>query len=306
LAAAEKFSSMATAFNTDRAFRSDWKDFEKWCRAQRLASYPAEPSSVGLYIAHLAQQGRKISTAQRRLTAINWYHRNRDGRLYAPASLKYAAVAQVMKGLKRERGIRPDQKEALSTGQLRAMVVALPDTLHSLRDRALLLIGFAGGFRRSELVALKVEDIEVTEDGLKVLIRRGKADWEGEGRTVGIPHGSDPRTNPIRAYKAWITAAGITSGPVFRAFRNQTMMASGISSQVVALIVKQAAERVGLDARDFSGHSLRSGLATQAAREGASERSIMAQTGHKSVQMVRRYIREGSLFHDNAAAKLGL
>ena len=174
------------------------------------------------------------------------------------------------------------------------------------RDRALLLVGFSGGFRRSELVALDVADVTDTEDGLKILIRRSKTDQEGEGRTLGIPYGSDPKTCPVRAYRKWIETAGITEGPVFRAFRHGAWAADALTDRVIALVVKKAAVRVGIEAAGLAGHSLRAGHATTASRNGASEASIMRQTGHRSVQMVRRYIREGSLFHDNAGAKLGL
>jgi integrase len=170
----------------------------------------------------------------------------------------------------------------------------------------MLLLGYAGGFRRSELVALEVGDVEDTEDGLKVTIRRSKNDSEGQGRTLGIPFGSDPKTCPVRSYRKWIAAAGITEGPVFRGFRNQKMVAGGVTPQVIALVIKRTAGRVGLDVADLSGHSLRSGMCTSAARNGASERSIMKQSGHRSTVMVRRYIHDAELFADNASAKLGL
>jgi integrase len=262
---------------------------------------------VALYLAARARQGLKVSTLRRRLAAINAIHHRRDPEdAYSPASFQHAAVAKVMKGLRREQGVRPVQKMALSTAQLRAMVEALPETSLGLRDRALLLMGFAGGFRRSALAALDFANIQIVEDGLKVLVVRDKTDQEGKGHTVGIPFGSDPRTCPVRAYRRWIAAAGISSGPVFRAFRNQTMTADGITGQVVARIVKGAAKRAGLDPRALAGHSLRAGHVTQAARSGAAERDIMRQTGHRSVEMVRRYIRDAGLFIDNSAAKLGL
>jgi site-specific recombinase XerD len=297
---------MASSPNTARAFRADWAHFQVWCTTEGLISYPADPSTVAVYISALAGT-HKVSTLQRRLTAINYYHRHHgDDRPYGPASLKHAAISSVMKGLKRANGTRPDAKAALTTEQLRRMVVAIPDSPCGLRNRALLLIGFAGGFRRSELVVLDFADIEDVEDGLKITIRRSKSDQEGQGRTLGIPYGSDPKTCPVRAYRKWIAAANITAGPVFRHFYNRTMGSKGITDQVVADIVKRAAERAGIDAAGLSGHSLRSGLATSAARNGASERSIMKQTGHRSVAMVRRYIHDAELFHDNAAGKLGL
>jgi site-specific recombinase XerD len=303
LDAARKYIDMATAPNTVRAYESDWAHFEAWCREQGLRPFPADPATVGLYMAALASTA-KVSTIRRRLAAISKHHR--DAGRYSPCSMKYSAICEVLNGIQREKGTRPAAKAALSTDELRAMVSALPQTPRGLRDRTLLLVGFAGGFRRSELAALDMADVNDTGDGLKVLIRRSKTDQEGAGRTIGIPYGSDPRTCPVRAYRAWVKASGIAEGPVFRHFHNQKMGHRAISAQSVALVVKRAAGRAGIDPTAFAGHSLRSGLATTAARNGASERSIMRQTGHKSVQMVRRYIHEAELFHDNAATKLGL
>jgi site-specific recombinase XerD len=301
--AAQKFTAMATSDNTRRAYTADWADFAAWCRAHHLDSLPARPETVGLYSAALAGT-HKPSTITRRLAAIAKQHRNAG--FDSPASMRHSAVGDVIAGIRRERGTRPGAKRALSTGELRRMVTAIPATPHGLRDRALLLVGFAGGFRRSELAAITVEHVEDTPDGLKILIPRSKTDQEGGGRTIGIPYGSDPTTCPVRAYRAWIAAAGITEGPVFRHFHNCTMGTKAITGRVVALTVKKAAERVGLEATELAGHSLRSGLATTAARNGASERSIMKQTGHRSVAMLRRYIHDAELFHDNAGARLGL
>jgi site-specific recombinase XerD len=302
-AAAQRFTSMARASNTQRAYTSDWADFAAWCQAEHLEALPARPETVGLYCAALAGT-HKPSTITRRLAAIAKQHRNAG--LDSPASLRHSAVGDVIAGIRRDRGTRPDAKRALATEELRRMVAALPATPRGLRDRALLLIGFSGGFRRSELAAITVEHVEDTPDGLKILIPRSKTDQEGEGRTVGIPYGSDPRTCPVRAYRAWIAAAGLTEGPVFRAFRHGAWIAEAITDRVVALIVKKTAKQVGIDSAALAGHSLRAGHATTASRNGASEQSIMRQTGHRSVVMVRRYIREGSLFHDNAGARLGL
>jgi site-specific recombinase XerD len=294
---------MANAPNTIRAYESDWAHFEAWCRQQRLRWFPADPATVGLYVAELAST-HKISTITRRLASISRYHRDRNR--YNPASMRYSAVCEVIRGIKREKGVRMKAKAALSADELRRMVTALPQSLRGLRDRALLLIGFAGGFRRSELAALDLADITDGEEGLKVLIKRSKTDQEASGRVIGICYGSTPKTCPVRAYRAWLKASGIAEGPVFRHFHNRKMGDRAISPQTVALVVKRTAERAGLDSGEFAGHSLRSGLAMTAARNGASERAIMKQTGHKSVQMVRRYIHEAELFHDNASARLGL
>jgi integrase len=203
--------------------------------------------------------------------------------------------------------MRPEGKEPLLTAEVRRIVETLPGGLLGIRDAALLLLGYAGGFRRSELAYLAVEDIETCEDGLKILLRRSKTDQIGEGRKIGIPWGSDPRTCPVRAFGRWIEAGGIVAGPLFRNVdRHGNLAARAITPQVVRLVVKRACRTAGLDEHRFAAHSLRSGLATQAALNGASERAIMRQTGHTSVIMVRRYIREAELFCDNAAVRLGL
>ncbi len=187
------------------------------------------------------------------------------------------------------------------------MISRLPNSLLGVRDRALLLVGFSGAFRRSELVALDVADVAVTRDGLVVTIRRSKTDQEGEGRKIGIPYGSNPATCPVRALQDWLAQCGFTEGPLYRPIDRFGKVASmRLSAAAVADIVKRYAAAVGLKASDFAGHSLRSGLATSAAMGGASERSIMAQTRHRSVATVRRYIRDGSLFRENAVAVVGL
>jgi integrase len=187
------------------------------------------------------------------------------------------------------------------------MVDASDAGLIGTRDRALILLGFAGAFRRSELVGLDVEDCVFGKDGLTVTLRRSKTDQTGEGRKIGIPYGSNPDTCPVRNVQAWLEIAGATAGPLFRSInRHGQVQAGRLSGIDVARVVKKLAERAGLDAGKYAGHSLRAGHATAAAIAGASERSIMRQTGHRSVQMVRRYIRDGSLFRENSAGKLGL
>jgi integrase len=187
------------------------------------------------------------------------------------------------------------------------MVDASDAGMIGARDRALILLGFAGAFRRSELVGLDVEDCAFGKDGLTVTLRRSKTDQEGAGRRIGIPFGSNPETCPVRTMQTWIERAGIGAGPLFRSINRHGQVQPGRLSGIdVARVVKKLAQRAGLDAAKYAGHSLRAGHATSAAIAGASERSIMNQTGHRSVQMVRRYIRDGSLFRENSAGKLGL
>lgn len=202
--------------------------------------------------------------------------------------------------------VRPEPRSAL-TDDIRAMVEACDAGMIGLRDRALILLGFAGSFRRSELVSLDAADCEFGRDGLTITLRRSKTDQEAQGRKVGIPYGSNPGTCPIRTLQSWMEAATISEGAVFRSInRHGRVRAHRLSGNDVARVAKKLAERAGLDASHYAGHSLRSGHATSAAIAGASERSIMNQTGHRSVQMVRRYIRDGCLFRENSAGKLGL
>jgi integrase len=211
-----------------------------------------------------------------------------------------------MKGIRRTLGTAPAQKSPTLTGEIRAMIAATDEGLIGQRDRGLILLGFSGAFRRSELVALEVRDLDFTRDGLIVLLRRSKTDQEGTGRRVAVRYGARPDTCPVRTLQSWLELAAITTGPVFRAINRHGQVRAGLTPQSVALIVKRLCQRAGLDPAQYAGHSLRAGHATSAAINGASECSIMAQTGHRSVQMVRRYIRDGSLFRENSAGKLGL
>jgi len=193
------------------------------------------------------------------------------------------------------------------TADILVMLDATDPGLIGMRDRALLLLGFSGAFRRSEVVGLDVADLDFNRDGLTVNLRRSKTDQDGQGRKIGIPYGSNPETCPVRVVQAWLDQTGITQGPVLRSVnRHGRLQPVRLGAGNVATIVKKLAQRAGLDPAKFAGHSLRAGHATSAAASGASERSIMNQTGHRSVQMVRRYIREGSLFRENSAGKLGL
>jgi site-specific recombinase XerD len=300
----EEFMGFAKSANTWRAYRADWKHFAAWCTKNDLVPLPASPETVARYLAENAST-LKVATLQRRLTVINRVHQN--ARHDSPGSRSNIIVSDTWKGIRRSKGAAQTRKVPVLVGDLRRIVRELSSGLIGARDRALLLVGFAGAFRRSELVGLNVDDLDFRDDGLVITLQHSKTDQERVGRKVGLPFGSDPATCPPTALRAWLTASAITSGPVFRGIdRNRQVRSSRLSDKSVGLIVKRAAKMIGKDASQFGGHSLRAGLATSAAMAGASERSIMAQTGHRNASTLRRYIRDGSLFRDNAASKVGL
>jgi site-specific recombinase XerD len=289
--------------NTARAYRNDWKDFQNFCIRRRLSSIPAHPSTVCAYLA-LRAKTVKTSTLRRRLTTIGKVHRLR-GAINPTDDIR---VRQTWKGIRRRKTDAVERKDPLLLNDLQRIADALPPDLSGLRDRAVLLLGFAGALRRSELVAVNVDDLRLTEkEGLVLFVRKAKTDQTGRGRKIGIPYGSNPLTCPVTAISKWLQAAGITEGALFRKVnRHGRTEGKRLSSDSVALIVKKAFRLIGKEPRAFSAHSLRAGLATQAAMAGASERSIQEQTGHKSLAVLRTYIRDGSLFRENAAKKAGL
>jgi site-specific recombinase XerD len=297
-----EFIRASKAENTLRGYQSDWRGFCAWCEGHGLCPLPATPETVASYIAECAGH-LKPGSIQRKLNAIAEAHKA----MGAESPTHHAMVTNTMKGIRRTKGAAPVQKAAALTDDIRAMVDQTDAGLIGVRDSALILLGFAGAFRRSELVGLATADCTFSKDGLTVTLRRSKTDQEGQGRRVGIPYGSNPATCPVRTVQEWLEQSGVNGGPLFRSInRHGQVQAGRLSGIDVARVVKKLAERAGLDAAKYAGHSLRAGHATTAAIGGASERSIMNQTGHRSVQMVRRYIRDGSLFRENSAAKLGL
>jgi site-specific recombinase XerD len=303
IASANEYVRRSKAKNTIKAYQSDWQSFSRWCKTRGLCSLPAEPRVVALYLSDMADHGYKASTIGRHMISIGLAHKTRGHA--SPTSDE--TVKAVWRGIRNTLGVAPQGKSPILVEDLRRMLQHAPNDLMGLRDRALLLLGFAGAFRRSELVSLNVEDVEFTRAGLIITLRRSKTDQAGEGRKVGIPYGSFIETCPVRTLQAWMAAAGIETGPLFRhVTKGREIGTKHLSDKTVARIVKKYVERIGLDKRHFAGHSLRAGLATSAAMAGASERDIMAQTGHKNPMMVRRYIRDGNLFRSNAAARIGL
>ncbi|MDQ6900089.1 MAG: site-specific integrase [Candidatus Dormibacteraeota bacterium] len=304
VSSAYRYAEASVAENTLRSYQADWRSFKGWCEAQAALSLPASPATVVLYVAWLADRGRKVPTIEHQLSAIAQAHQLAG--LDAPT--QHVDVRRTMKGIRRTLGRTRNAKAALSTAELQRLVATCdPGTLAGLRDRALLVLGFASSCRRSELVAFDVEDIEATDDGLRVQIARSKTDPEGHGREIGVPYGSHVETCPVRTLRAWLQAAGIERGPLFCAVdRHDNAQEGRLTDKGVARIVQRACLRAGLDATKYAGHSLRRGFATTAAKNGAPRESIKRQTGHRSDAILDRYIEAGTLFEKNAAAYLGL
>lgn len=295
------YAEAAQADNTRRAYMGDWNRFVDWCRAQGTNPLPAAPSAVASYLAHLADEGKKASTIDRALASISAKHTADD----YDSPRKTNIVSKTLAGIHSRIGTAPEQKAPVLVDTLKRIIRRMDlSELTDIRDRALILVGFAGAFRRSELANLDVGDIIYSPQGLTIHIRRSKTDQKGRGRKIGIPHGSDPATDPVTAYRDWIEAAGIDDGPAFRAVRGQRASERRMSDRTVARIIKRAALDVGLSPEEFAGHSLRSGFVTSAARAKVSDRNIMKQTGHKSHAMVSRYVRDATVFDDNAVKEI--
>jgi integrase len=299
---AREYAAHSRAESTTRAYAGDWGRFVVWCEASGETPLPARPLVIASYLAHLAGEGLSVSTLSRALVAIGQAH------LLAgyESPRKSAEVREVLRGIQRTHGTAQKSKRPLVLAELSRVCHGLPDWTISVRDRALLLIGFAGAFRRSELVSLDVSDLELEDRGYVAHLRRSKTDQLAHGRDVAIPYGSDPLTCPVRALEAWLEMACIDAGAIFRQVDRHGRIGGRLSPASVASIVKRYAAAAGVDPRELSGHSLRSGLATSAAAAGKSERAIMAQTGHRSYQMVRRYIHRASLFDECGAVGIGL
>ncbi len=312
---ARAYARAAKAPSTLRAYRADWRDFTLWCEGRGTQALPATPETVALYLADRAETHRPATLA-RRLAAIAKTHAAAGHP--SPASLSHLAVGETLKGIRRTHGVAQQAKLPLVTADIQKLLAHLPGeggggkgALAAARDRALLLLGYAGAFRRSELAALRVGDLLWVEEGLAVRIARSKTDQKGEGRKVALPCGQHPASCPVRALEAWLTSAGIdraaAQAPLFRAVdRHGRLLAAALHPNSVGEIVKRALRRAGYPDEAYGGHSLRAGFATQAARSGASAFAIMRQTGHRSVATVARYVREAELFRDTPAGRLGL
>ena len=294
----------SVAPSTTKAYDHAWRSFVAWCDGYGLSSLPATPQTVARYLKALAED-HKAATLTQHCSAIAGAHKAAG---YVEPPTRSLLVRKTLTGVRRQQGIAPDAKAPLTVADLRVIVCEhLPDSPKGRRDRALLLVGFAGAFRRSELVGIDVEHIEFVPEGMVILLPKSKTDQEGAGRKVGIPFGHNAATCPVRALTAWLEAACIDGGPVFRPVdRGSHVRSERLANRSVALLVKHYVEAIGRDPRAFAGHSLRAGHATAAALAGVEERDIMRQTGHRSTTILRRYIREGSLFRSNSAAAIDI
>jgi len=305
---ARGYFEAARAENTVSAYDSDLRDFATWCKVEAggLSALPASPETVALYITDLAAgRGLKASTIRRRLAAISQLHKEAG----YPSPAAHEHVKDVLKGITRRHGSLQEGADPILIGTVRRMLGPLEreKSPAAKRDRALLLLGLAGGLRRSELSALLLEDLSFVEEGVVVLIRRSKTDQEGKGMRVGVPYGSHPETCPVRNLKSWLSVLGREEGPLFcRIDRHGNLQEGGLTGQAMTRMIRKRATAAGLDGKRYSAHSLRAGLVTGASAAGVSDKRIMDQTGHRSLPMVHRYAREAELFKNNPAAFLGL
>ena len=292
------------ANNTLRAYKSDFKDFSLFCAKHGFSSMPTEPKVVSLYLTHLSSSS-KISTLRRRLVSIGVVHKLKGHYL----DTKHPIIIENLLGIKRKKGSIQTGKKPILINHLKQIINVIDDQkiekIKKLRNRTLILVGFGGGFRRSELISIDHEDLEFVEDGVKITLRRSKTDQFGEGLLKGLPYFTNEKYCPVTSLKNWINLSKIKTGAIFRRFTKGSILSSNrLTDQSVVLIIKDCLKQAGIENHNFSGHSLRSGFATVAAESGADERSIMAMTGHKTTQMVRRYIREGNIFKNNALNKI--
>ena len=293
------------AANTIRAYRSDFHDFGLFCAKNGFKSMPSEVKTISLYLSYLAANNVKISTIKRRIVSIGVLHKLRGHYL----DTKHPAIIENLLGIKRRKGVKQKGKKPLLINHLKQIINVIDEEKNSeikiIRDRSIILLGFGGAFRRNELVSLDFDDLEFVNEGLKINIKKSKTDQFGEGSVKALPYFENQKYCPVKSIQEWLKISEIKSGSLFRKFyKGMVLSKNRLSDQSVALLIKYYLNKVGIDNSNYSGHSLRSGFATSAAEAGAEERSIMNMTGHKSTEMVRRYIKEANLFKNNALDKI--
>tara|TARA_E500000178_G_scaffold297443_1_gene304161 strand:- start:156 stop:1112 length:957 start_codon:yes stop_codon:yes gene_type:complete len=293
------------ANNTVRAYKSDFNDFTLFCSQNGFKYLPSEPKIVSLYLTHLSTKNVKMSTLKRRLVSIGVIHKLKGHYL----DTKHPLIIENIMGIKRRKGSLQKGKKPLLINYLKQIINVIDkekkEEINKLRDRSIILIGFSGGFRRNEIVSLNYEDLDFVQEGLKINLRRSKTDQFGEGSIKALPYFNNTQYCPVLSLKKWTEVSNIDSGPLFRRFsKGSKLTKNRLTDQTVALLIKKYLKLAGMDSKNYSGHSLRSGFATSAADSGVDERSIMAMTGHKSSEMVRRYIKDANLFKNNALNKI--
>jgi site-specific recombinase XerD len=280
--------------NTIRAYKSDFNNFVDFCKKNNFKALPADPKIVSFYITHLSSNS-KVSTLKRRLASISVIHKIKGHYI----DIKHPLIIENLMGIQRKKGVFQKSKNPILINELKEIINVIDKAENkedkNARDKALILIGFSGGFRRSELVNIDFEDLEFTKEGVKIFIKRSKTDQSGEGMIKAIPYFKEKDFCPVIFLKNWIEISNINKGFIF-----------DISDKMVAILIKKYLSAAGFDSKKYSGHSLRSGFATVAADYGADEKSIMTMTGHKTTQMVRRYIKESNLFKNNPLNKINL
>ena len=295
------------ANNTVRAYKSDFDDFGLFCAQNGFKSLPSDPKVVSLYLTYLSTKDVKMSTLKRRLVSIGVIHKLKGHYL----DTKHPSIIENMMGIKRRKGSIQKGKKPLLINNLKILINVIDkeknEEIKKLRDRSIILIGFSGGFRRNEIVSLDYDDLEFVQEGLKISLKKSKTDQFGEGSVKGLPYFENSKYCPVISIKKWIEISKISSGAIFRRFiKGSKLSHNRLTDQSVALLIKHYLKIAGIESKNYSGHSLRSGFATSAAESGAEERSIMAMTGHKSSEMVRRYIKEANLFKNNALNKINI
>ena len=293
------------ANNTVRAYKSDFNDFGIFCSQNGFKSLPSEPKIVSLYLTHLSTKDAKMSTLKRRLVSIGVIHKLKGHYL----DTKHPSIIENIMGIKRRKGSIQKAKKPILINSLKLIIDAIDQEnkqeIKKFRDRSIILIGFSGGFRRNEIVSLDYDDLDFVPEGLKINIKRSKTDQFGEGFTKALPYFDSSQYCPVISLKNWLNISKITSGPIFRRFlKGSKLSENRLTDQTVAILIKEYLNLAGINSKNYSGHSLRSGFATSAAESGVEERNIMAMTGHKSTEMVRRYIKEANLFKNNALNKI--
>lgn len=306
---AKEFIQASQALNTQRAYRFDLTDFNNYLQQKGINGTQVDGQIISNYLSHLAKNGFKVSTIQRRLVSIRALYTRYGSRIienakqqgnhvefHNPADSLY--VKETMKGIRRKLGVAPKQKKAATKEIVEAILSEMGNTLSDTRNKAIISLGFAGAFRRSEIAALDVEDIEEASDGITILVKRSKTDQDGHGQKKFIYYGSKAKFCPVRLLQRWLRESGIKSGPIFRRIHGKKLK-DRMTDKAIYDVIKKAAENAGFDKAEFAGHSLRRGFITTTADMGAEERDIMRHTGHRSIQTMRRYIEDVDIKKNN-------